>query len=78
MGISKSEVSRQLKKAMTAALEQVQGRVIPGEQILAIYVDGFMVGESHVIGAIGVKKDGAKSVYDRRQDARANRMGGRW
>ena len=23
-------------------------------------------------------KDGAKSVYDRRQDARANRMGGRW
>ncbi len=30
VGISKSQVSRELKKAMTTALEEVQGRVIPG------------------------------------------------
>jgi len=62
VGISKSQVSRQLKKAMTTALEQVQARVIPGAEILAVYIDGFVVGQSHVIGAIGVKKDGTKMV----------------
>ena len=62
VGISKSAVSRALKKAMTTALEELQARVIPGAEILAVYIDGFVVGSSHVIGAIGVKKDGTKMV----------------
>ena len=62
VGISKSAVSRALKKAMTTALEELQARVIPGAEILAVYIDGFVVGSSHVLGAIGVKKDGTKMV----------------
>ena len=62
VGISKSAVSRALKKAMTTALEELQARMIPGAEILAVYIDGFVVGSSHVIGAIGVKKDGTKLV----------------
>jgi transposase-like protein len=62
VGISKSAVSRAIKQAMTTALEELQARVIPGPEILAVYVDGFVVGSHHVIGAIGVKKDGTKLV----------------
>lgn len=72
VGISKSQVSRELKKAMTRALEQVQARVIPGADILAVYIDGFVVGSTHVIGAIGVKKDGTKMVLGVREGASEN------
>ena len=72
VGISKSQVSRELKKAMKAALEQVQARVIPGAEILAVYIDGFVVGSTHVIGAIGVKKDGTKMVLGVREGASEN------
>lgn len=72
VGISKSQVSRLLKKAMTTALEELQARVIPGEQIVAVYIDGFVVGSSHVIGAIGVKKDGTKMVLGVREGASEN------
>lgn len=72
VGISKSAVSRELKKAMTMALEQVQAREIPGADILAVYVDGFVVGSTHVIGAIGVKKDGTKMVLGVREGASEN------
>jgi transposase-like protein len=72
VGISKSQVSRELKKAMTTALEQVQARVIPGAEILAVFIDGFVVGSTHVIGAIGVKKDGTKRVLGVREGASEN------
>ncbi len=72
VGISKSQVSRELKKAMTTALEQVQTRVIPGAEILAVFIDGFVVGSTHVIGAIGVKKDGTKMVLGVREGASEN------
>ncbi len=45
---------------MTTALEQVQTRVIPGAEILAVFIDGFVVGSTHVIGAIGVKRTARK------------------
>lgn len=72
VGISKSQVSRELKKAMTVALEQVQARVIPGAEIVAVFIDGFVVGSTHVIGAIGVKKDGTKMVLGVREGASEN------
>jgi putative transposase len=72
VGISKSAVSRALKQAMTTALEEVQARVIPGADILAVYIDGFQVGEVHVIGAIGVKRDGTKMVLGVREGASEN------
>ena len=72
VGISKSAVSRSLKKAMTTALEELQARVIPGEEILAVYIDGFVVGSSHVIGAIGVRKNGTKMVLGVREGASEN------
>jgi putative transposase len=72
VGISKSQVSRELKKAMTTALEQVQARVIPGAEILAVFIDGFVVGSTHVIGASGVKKDGTKRVLGVREGASEN------
>jgi transposase-like protein len=72
VGISKSAVSRALKQAMTTALEEVQARVIPGRDILAVYIDGFEVGDVHVIGAIGVKRDGTKMVLGVREGAGEN------
>jgi len=72
VGVSKSQVSRSLKQAMTTALEELQARVIPGDQIVAVYIDGFVVGSSHVIGAIGVKKDGTKMVLGVREGASEN------
>ena len=72
VGISKSAVSRALKKAMTTALEELQARVIPGAEILAVYIDGFVVGSSHVIGAIGVKQDGTKMVLGVREGSSEN------
>jgi transposase-like protein len=57
---------------MTTALEEVQARVIPGAEILAVYIDGFVVGSIHVIGAIGVKKDGTKRVLGVREGASEN------
>lgn len=72
VGISKSAVSRSLKSAMTGALEEVQARAIPGKDILAVYVDGFVVGDTHVIGAIGVRKDGTKMVLGVREGASEN------
>lgn len=72
VGVSKSAVSRALKKAMTTALEELQARTIPGAEILAVYIDGFVVGASHVIGAIGVKKDGTKMVLGVREGASEN------
>ena len=72
VGIGKSQVSRSLKKAMTTALEELQARTIPGADILAVYIDGFVVGSSHVIGAIGVKKNGTKMVLGVREGAGEN------
>ena len=72
VGISKSAVSRSLKQAMTTALEELQARTIPGGEILAVYIDGFVVGSSHVIGAIGVKKDGTKMVLGVREGSGEN------
>jgi len=72
VGVSKSAVSRSLKKAMTTALEEVKARVIPGAEILVVYIDGFVVGATHVIGAIGVKKDGTKMVLGVREGATEN------
>jgi len=72
VGVSKSQVSRQLKKAMNDSLEKLQARVIPGDEIIAVYIDGFVVGSMHVIGAIGVKKDGSKLVLGVREGASEN------
>lgn len=72
VGVSKSAVSRALKQAMTTALEELQARTIPGAEILAVYIDGFVVGDSHVIGAIGVKKDGTKMVLGVREGSSEN------
>ena len=72
VGISKSAVSRSFKKAMTTGLKDLQARVIPGDDLLAVYIDGFVVGSSHVIGAIGVKKDGTKMVLGVREGASEN------
>ena len=72
VGISKSQVSRELKKAMATALEQVQAREIPGAEIQAVYIDGFVVGSTHVIGAIGVKQDGTKMVLGVHEGASEN------
>ena len=72
VGVSKSAVSRALKQAMTTALEELQARTIPGADILAVYIDGFVVGSSHVIGAIGVKKDGTKMVLGVREGSGEN------
>ena len=72
VGVSKSAVSRALKKAMTTALEQVKARVIPGADILVVYIDGFVVGSTHVIGAIGVKNGPGRAGRRQRESDRGD------
>ncbi len=76
VGISNSQVSRALTKALPTAWEPAQTRVIPGAEILAVFIDGFVVGSTHVIGAIGVKKDGTKMVLGVRGRQRKPHRGG--
>jgi putative transposase len=61
LGLSKSNVSRQVAQAGEAALKALVERPIRARQ-LAVFVDGIHVGDSMAISAVGVDETGKKQV----------------
>ncbi|MEX3583214.1 MAG: transposase, partial [Burkholderia sp.] len=61
-GISKSSVSRQFVKASKKKLDGLMERRFEDHDILAIYLDGIIVGGCHILTAIGVESDAQKHL----------------
>jgi transposase-like protein len=62
VGIRKSSVSRQFIKASQKALEKLMQRRLEDLALLAIYLDGIVVGQYHILAAVGVDSEGQKHL----------------
>ena len=71
-GVSKSAVSREFVEASEQKLEELMARRFDTVTILAIYIDGFRLGEHHVLAALGVDDQGNKHVLGLREGASEN------
>jgi transposase-like protein len=72
VGISKSAVSRANIEAGEALLEQLAERRFDDVDILIIYLDAIVLGDHHVLGAIGVDATGRKHVLGLRPGSSEN------
>jgi len=61
LGLSKSNVSRQIGEAGESALKALADRRIQTRQ-LAVFIDGIHIGDSVAIAAVGVDESGCKQV----------------
>lgn len=71
-GISKSTVSREAAEAGEAVLKELLERRLDEIDLLVIYIDGMQFGEHHIIGAVGVDRQGHKHVLGMQQGATEN------
>ena len=62
VGVSKSEVSRETIEAGTRVLKELAERDLSELDVLVVYLDGIVVGDYHVLAAVGVDADGRKHV----------------
>ena len=62
VGIKKSSVSRRFIKASQKALEELMQRRLDGLDLLAIYLDGIVVDQYHILAAVGVDSGGQKHL----------------
>ena len=62
VGVSKSEVSREIIEAGTRVLKEMAERDLSGLDVLVVYLDGIVFGDYHVLAAVGVDADGRKHV----------------
>ena len=62
VGISKSSISREFVKASEKALSELMERRLDEKDILAIYMDGIIVDQRHILAAIGVDSAGDKHL----------------
>ena len=72
VGVSKSSVSREFIEASAKALKSLAERRFDDHTMLIIYIDGLVLGNYHVIAAIGVDDQGRKHVLGIRQGATEN------
>ena len=72
VGVSKSAVSREFIEASEAELQRLCERSYAGVELLAIYIDGPVFGEHHLIGAVGVAAEGRKHVLSLVEGASEN------
>lgn len=72
VGVSKSSVSREFIEASSKALKTLAERRFDDQTILIVYIDGLVLGNYHVIAAIGVDEQGHKHVLGIRQGATEN------
>ena len=72
VGISKSQVSRENIEAGERLLKDLAERNFSDKEILIVYIDGIQFGDYHVIGAVGVDRDGHKHVLGLREGATEN------
>ncbi len=71
-GVSRSAVSREFVQQSEKALEQLLARRFDAVNILAIYLDGIILGGHHVLTALGVDAEGTKHVLGMREGASEN------
>jgi len=71
-GLSRSSVSREFAQACEAALCKLCERRFDEVDLLIIYIDGVRFGAQHVIGAVGVDREGKKHVLGLAQGATEN------
>lgn len=74
-GVSRSAVSREFVEQSEKALEQLQARRFDDLNILAVYIDGIILGGEgghHVLTALGVDEEGTKHVLGMREGASEN------
>lgn len=72
VGISRSSVSRQAVEASAAELEQLLARRFDDVEIVIVYIDGMVFGETTVITAVGVDGNGNKHVLGLQEGATEN------
>ena len=71
-GVSKSAVSREFIEQSEKRLDELQARRFDHLNILAVYIDGIILGEHHVLTALGVDDQGNKHVLGMREGAGEN------
>lgn len=71
-GVSKSAVSRAFVQQSEKALEGLLARRFDGVNLLAVYIDGIILGGHHVLTALGVDDAGTKHVLGMREGASEN------
>lgn len=72
VGVSKSNVSREMIAASEQQMKEFAERRFDDKDILIIYIDGIVFGEYRVIGAIGVDSAGFKHVLGLAEGATEN------
>jgi transposase-like protein len=72
VGVSKSAVSRAAIEASEAELEALLSRRFDELKILIVYMDGVVLGDHTMIGAVGVDSEGHKHVLGIREGATEN------
>lgn len=72
VGVSKSSVSREFIEASEEAYRKLCERQFHEIDLLVIYIDGMVFGEQHVIGAVGIDREGYKHVLGIAQGATEN------
>jgi len=72
VGMKKSSVSRELIAASREALQALLERRWEAVEFLVIYLDGIQFGKHHVLGAVGVDREGRKHVLGLREGASEN------
>jgi putative transposase len=71
-GVSKSAVSREFVGASEKVLDELLARRFDHLRIVAIYIDGIILGDHHVLTALGVDEEGTKHVLGLREGAGEN------
>jgi transposase-like protein len=72
VGIAKSSVSRRFIRASRDALEALMGRRFDELDILAVWIDGIIVGDHHILAAVGVDAEGGKHLLGLAQGSSEN------
>ncbi len=72
VGVSKSNISREMIAASQEQMKEFAERKFDGKDILVIYIDGIVFGEYRIIGAVGVDSEGFKHVLGLTEGATEN------
>lgn len=72
VGVKKSSVSKHFIRATEKALEELMQRRLDGIDLLAIYLDGIVVDQHHILAAVGVDSTGEKHLLGLSQGASEN------
>src|SRR6266536_2606929 len=71
-GVSKSSVSREFVEESAAKLQELNERSLAGQELLIVYLDGMVYGEHHVLGAVGIDRQGVKHALGMRLGSSEN------